>query len=139
MTTALTPDEFERFLAEPLVSTLATYRRNGTVLQSPVWQEWKDGAFHVLLGRDDVKARHVRHDPRVGLVVYEHSPPYRGVEASGRGTLVEGMYAEVLARMGARYLPDGLPSQLGGDGVVLRLVPERLRSWTFGDWFRESA
>jgi len=137
--TGLRPDEIEQFLAQPLVSTLATYRRDGTVLQSPVWQEWRDGGFHVLLGRDDIKSRHVRSDPKVGLVVYEHTPPYRGVEASGRGTLVEGIYAEVLSRMGTRYLPDGLPTQLGGDGVVLRLVPERLRSWTFKDWFTDSA
>jgi PPOX class probable F420-dependent enzyme len=137
--TGLGQDEIEEFLAQPLVSTLATYRRDGTVLQSPVWQEWRDGGFHVLLGREDIKSRHVRRDPRVGLVVYEHTPPYRGVEASGRGTLVEGIYAEVLSRMGPRYLPDGLPTQVARHGVVLRLVPERLRSWTFEDWFTDSA
>jgi hypothetical protein len=137
--TGLRPDEIELFLAQPLVSTLATYRGDGTVLQSPVWQEWRDRGFHVLLGRDDIKSRHVRSDSKVGLVVYEHTPPYRGVEASGRATLVEGIYAEVLSRMGTRYLPDGLPTQLGGDGIVLRLVPERLRSWTFKDWFTEPA
>ena len=128
-------DEIELFLAPPLVATLATYRRDGTVLLSPVWQEWAEEGFHVLFSRDDVKTRHVRNDPRVGIVVYEHAPPYRGVEASGRATLVEGIYAEVLSRMGPRYLPEGLPQQLASDGVALRLVPERLRSWTFEDWF----
>ena len=131
----LPDDEIAPFLASPLVATLATHRRDGTVLLSPVWQEWAEEGFHVLLSRDDIKARHVRNDPRVGIVVYEHTPPYRGVEASGRGTLVEGIYAEVLSRMGPRYLPDGLPTQLASDGVVLRLVPERLRSWTFASWF----
>lgn len=132
-------DEIAQFLAQPLVATLVTYRRDGTALQSPVWQEWRDGGFHVLLGRDGVKSQHVRNDPRVGLVVYEHTPPYRGVEASGQGTLVEGIYAEVLSRMGPRYLPDGLPTQLRRRGVVLRLVPKRLRSWTFNEWFTDSA
>jgi hypothetical protein len=136
--TVLQEDEIEQFLALPLVATLATYRRDGTILLSPVWQEWADAAFYVLLGEDDIKARHVRSDPRVGIVVYEHTPPYRGVEGSGRGTLVEGIYADLLSRMAPRYLPDGLPTQLANDGVVLRLAPERLRSWTFEDWFTES-
>ena len=97
------------------------------------------GAFTCCSDRDGIKSRHVRSDPRVGLVVYEHTPPYRGVEASGRGILVESIYAEVLSRMGPRYLPDGLPTQLRSEGVVLRLVPERLRSWTFKEWFTDSA
>ncbi|HET8894243.1 MAG TPA: pyridoxamine 5'-phosphate oxidase family protein [Gaiellaceae bacterium] len=133
----LRDDEVERFLSLPLVATLATYRRNATVLLSPVWQEWATEAFHVLLSRDDIKANHVRDNPRVGIVVYEHAPPYRGVEASGMGTLVDGIYGDVLARMGPRYLPDGLPTQLASDGVVLKLVPERLRSWTFEEWFSD--
>ena len=139
LVTGLRPDEIEQFLAQPLVSTLVTYRRDRTALQSPVWQEWRNGGFHVLLGRDGIKSRHVRSDSRVGLVVYEQTPPYRGVEASGRGTFVEGIYAEVLSRMGPRCLPDGLPTQLRNEGVVLRLVPERLRSWTFKEWFTDSA
>jgi PPOX class probable F420-dependent enzyme len=131
----LEPDALEKFLAEPLVATLATYRRDGSVLLSPVWQEWTGAAFHVLLGRSDVKAKHVRHDGRVNLVVYEHGPPYRGVEARGMGTLLEGAYGECLTRMGVRYLPGGLPGRLAQDGLVLRLEPDRMRSWSFASWF----
>jgi hypothetical protein len=36
---ALTPDDLADFLELPLVAVLATYRRNGTVLLSPVWHE----------------------------------------------------------------------------------------------------
>ena len=98
-------------------------------------QEWSGTVFHVLLGRTDIKARHLRHDPRVGIVVYEQTPPYRGVEAAGTATLIEGMHADLLGRMGPRYLPDGLPDVLARDGLVLVLTPSRLRSWSFASWF----
>lgn len=131
----LTPDERAAFLAQPVVATLATYKRDGSVLLSPVWQEWTGSVFQVLLGRTDIKARHVRRDPRVGIVVYEQAPPYRGVEAAGTASLVEGSYGQLLARMAPRYLPAGLPDALARDGVVLVLTPSRLRSWSFASWF----
>ena len=128
-------DELSLFLAEPLVATLATYRRDGSVLLSAVWQEWTGTVFHVLLGRTDIKSQHLQRDPRVGITVYEQTPPYRGVEASGSGAFVEGMYGELLERMAPRYLPEGLPDALGRDGLVLVLTPDRFRSWSFASWF----
>src|SRR5262249_54419069 len=64
----------------PLLGVLATYRRDGSVLLSPVWHEWRDGGFNVVTTSRGVKARHLRRDSRAGLVVCEPSPPYRGVE-----------------------------------------------------------
>ena len=123
------------FLAEPVLATLATYKRDGSVLLSPVWQEWTGKAFHVLLGRNDIKTMHVRRDARVGIAVYEQAPPYRGVEAAGAAALIDDAYSEVLERMARRYLPAGLPKALARDGVVLELQPTRMRSWSFASWF----
>ena len=44
----LAPDELQRFLDEPLCATLATYRKDGSVLLVPVWQEWVDGGFNPI-------------------------------------------------------------------------------------------
>ena len=62
--------ELERLLESPIVATLATYRKDGSVLLSPVWHEWSDGGFSVPVVVNDVKARHLRRNPRAGLVVY---------------------------------------------------------------------
>ena len=66
-----------------LLAVLATYRQDGTVLLSPVWHEWRDGGFQVVTASRDVKAAHLRRDPRASIVVCEHCPPYRGVEVRG--------------------------------------------------------
>jgi hypothetical protein len=43
--TDLTLDDLDGFLDLPVVAVLATYRRDGTVLLSPVWHRWRDGGF----------------------------------------------------------------------------------------------
>ena len=76
----LTPEDLGDLLVQPLVAVLATRRADGGVLLSPVWHQWRDGGFDVVSRGDDVKVRHLRRDPRANIVVYEHGPPYRGIE-----------------------------------------------------------
>jgi hypothetical protein len=53
------------------------------VLLSPVWHEWQDGGFTVVIPVGDVKLRHIDRDPHVSIVVAENSPPNRGIEVRG--------------------------------------------------------
>src|SRR5262245_37541405 len=67
----LMPEDLGDLLEQPRVAVLATYRRNGSVLLSPVWHEWHDGGFNVVTGSSDIKTQHLRADPRASIVVYE--------------------------------------------------------------------
>src|SRR5215470_16688641 len=83
MRKGLAVDDLGNLVKLPLLAVLATYRRDGTVLLSPVWHEWRDGGFQVITRSRDVKAAHLRRDPRASIVLCEHTPPYRGVEVRG--------------------------------------------------------
>src|SRR6266576_2921587 len=100
----LTPDDLGDLLELPLVAVLATYRRDGTVLLSPVWHEWRDDGFDVVTGSRDIKAVHLRRDPRASIVVCDDSPPYRGRElrATARLSLLEDR--STVRRIATRYL-----------------------------------
>ncbi len=74
---------------DPSPAVLTTYRRDGSVLVSPVWFRCNDGAFEVVIAEGDVKLTHLRRDPRSILVVFEATPQFRGVEVRGEGELVE--------------------------------------------------
>ena len=131
----LGPDDLDGLLERPLVAVLATYRANGDVLLSPVWHRWRDGGFDVVTGADDVKARHLRRDPRASIVVFEHEPPYRGIEVTGRALLGRAD-AEVVRAMAVRYLgaEEGEAYATGaGDNTLVRLEPGHLRAWDFAD------
>lgn len=120
----------------PLLGVLATYRRDGTVLLSPVWHEWRDDGFNVVTNSDGVKARHLGRDPRAGLVVCEPAPPYRGVEVRCQAALVTSEVGAVAERIASRYLgPEaGVAYVAGGsDDLLVRLEPGTLRAWDFAD------
>jgi PPOX class probable F420-dependent enzyme len=136
----LTIDQLGDFVRQPWCATLATYRVDGTVLLSPVWHEWADGGFNVVTLANDLKAKHLRRDPRVGLVVAENSPPYRGVEVSARAVLREDRGGSTLARIAVRYLGaergEAYARAAAGEPlVIVRIEPGRLRTWDFADEF----
>jgi PPOX class probable F420-dependent enzyme len=133
----LLPEELGDLLEQPLVAVLATYRSDGGVLLSPVWHQWRDGGFDVVTSGEDVKVGHLRRDPRANIVVYEHVPPYRGIEVRCEVRLEQapGGTARAIA---TRYLGErGAASYLEGDSAVddtlIRLEPGRLRAWDFAD------
>jgi len=135
MRKGLSPDDLDGLLARPLVAVLATYRDNGNVLLSPVWHRWRDGGFDVVTRGDDVKVRHLRDDPRASIVVFEHEPPYRGIEVGGRVVLGRAN-ADVVRDIAVRYLggeEGGAYADQGYDDTLIRLEPGRLRAWDFAD------
>jgi PPOX class probable F420-dependent enzyme len=128
--------ELSDFLALPIVAVLATYRRDGGVLLSPVWHQWRDGGFDVLVYPADIKVRHLRRDPRASILVYENEPPYRGVELRTTPQLSELGDSEILTAMAVRYLgrEAGEAYASGsGDSMLIRLEPGHVRTWDFDD------
>jgi len=109
-------------------------------LLSPVWHEWVDAGFNVVTLANDIRAKHLRRDPRVGLVVADNSPPYRGVEVSGRAALRGDDHGRMLSRIAVRYLGAErgaayAKAVAAEAAVVIRIEPGRLRAWDFADEF----
>jgi PPOX class probable F420-dependent enzyme len=132
--------ELADLLALPLASVLATYRRDGGVLLSPVWHRWHDGGFDVTSFPTDIKVRHLRNDPRASLLVYDQHPPYRGVEIRATARLSELDGPDVLREMAVNYLgPEAgeeYATAAASSGLILiRLEPEHVRAWDFADEF----
>jgi PPOX class probable F420-dependent enzyme len=137
----LSVDDLGDLLERPFNATLATYRRDGSVLLSPVWHEWQDGGFSIFTGADDVKLRHIEQHQRAAAVVSDNEPPFRGIEVSCEPTVVrDPQFArETFTRIARRYLAGAAAeryiAQFTDDQavVVIRLLPGRLRTWDFAD------
>lgn len=136
MRTDLAIEDLDGFLDLPVVSVLATHRADGSILLSPVWHEWRDDGFNVWVERDDVKARHVRRDPRATIVVAESAFPMRAVEVRGEARLLEEDAEDTAIRIASRYvgleLGRGYVTRWGG-ALTLRLAPGELRIWDYRD------
>ena len=134
----LRPDELGDLLDRPLVAVLATYRRDGRVLLSPVWHEWRDGGFDVVTRGDDVKVKHLRRNPRASIVVHEHEPPYRGIQVSGDARLHTDGVQGAVRRIATRYLGADRGAEYAdgdADDTIIRLEPGQVRAWDFSDDF----
>ena len=118
MRTKLGLADLGTLVEEPLLAVLATLRRDGSVLLSPVWHEWRDDGFNVWSGADDVKVRHLSRDPRVTIVVAEPGGILRGIEIRGVAELIADAHVAGAAarRIAARYL--GAPR----DGRLCRSI-----------------
>jgi PPOX class probable F420-dependent enzyme len=121
-------------LEAPSPAVLATYRKDGSALVSPVWFRWHAGVFEVVIADGDVKLRHLARDPRCTLVVFESAPPFRGVEARGVPELVEGDVTKLRETIAGRYLGAEAGKRFADErrakpGVLLRLRDHDPRVW----------
>jgi len=125
--------EIRSLLEAPSPAVLTTYRKDGSALVSPVWFRWHDGVFEVVIAEGDLKLRHLAHDPRCALVVFEAVRPFRGVEVRGVAELVEGDVSSLRAAIAGRYLGAGDGARFAAErstpGVLLRLACDTPRVW----------
>lgn len=138
MRKGLTPDDLGDLLEQPLLAVLATYRRDGTVLLSPVWHEWLENGFNVVTRTSDVKVGHLRRDPRASIVVCEDGPPNRGIEVRTIAHISGLEGRSIVRRIATRYLgPEAADryAETEGDDLLIRLEPGNLRAWDFADYF----
>ena len=138
MPTGLTLADIGDLLEQPIVAVLATYRRDGSVLLSPVWYEYRDGRYQIWCGSQaEGKVRHLLNDPRASLVIAEQVMPYRGVEVAGHATVSSDDFRGVLHRTAERYLGPDAPARFDvsypDDGVILRIMPLTTRVWDLSD------
>ena len=135
----LSVEQLGDLLERPFNATLATYRRDGTVLLSPVWHEWRDSGFSIVTGVGDVKLRQIEQRGLAGALVADNDPPFRGIEVSCAPTIVrDSDFAQsTFRRIAVRYLgaaqAKAYVDSLVEAMVVIRLVPGRQRTWDFAD------
>ena len=137
MRTNLTVADLGDLLDKPLVAVLATLRMDGSVLLSPVYHEWRDGGFNIWVEAQNIKARHLRRDPRATILVAESDPPLRAVEVRGRARFIEEGVSETALRIVTRYeSPEDAAADvdaLGGADVIVRIEPGNIRAWDYAD------
>ncbi|HEV8570405.1 MAG TPA: PPOX class F420-dependent oxidoreductase [Actinoplanes sp.] len=104
------------FLAEGTrTGKLATASRTGAPHVAPLWFVVAGDDLVFTTGRDSVKARHLRANPRAALAVDVEAFPYHFVVARGP-VRVEDDAADLLTwttTIAARYVPPGRAEEYG--------------------------
>ncbi len=106
---------------------LATVAPDGAPHSVPLWIGTHDDRIVFLTGPHSVKARNLRHDPRVALSLTAADDPFTPVVVRGRVVeWLEGDAAwEVADEIAAKYI--GGPYPRGEERVVAVVEPDRQR------------
>src|SRR3954454_7974467 len=97
-------DDVWPLIDAPSPAVLTTYRRDGSALTTPVWFRFHDGAFEVVLAEGDVKREHLARTRTCLLVIFEATPPFRGVEVKGQPELIDEDVTIARTAIAGRYL-----------------------------------
>lgn len=117
----MTRDEMLAFLAEGTrTGKLATASPAGEPHVAPIWFLVAGDELVFTTGRDTVKGRNLRANPRAALTVDLFEFPYSYVLVRGRVSMDESS-AELLdwaTRIAERYVPEGQAPQYGKRNAV---------------------
>ncbi len=135
MNRGLSVEQLDGLLDERRLAVMSTFRRDGTVLLSPLWFIWEDGGFTIAMAAGDGKLTHLRRDPRVTLVVNEDEFPYRGFEIRAEARLLDAPYGPIIRRIATRYVGAEAAGFYDDDegGTAARIEPGEMRAWDFRD------
>lgn len=112
---------------------LATTKRDGSPHVVPVWIDLDGEQIVFTTGRDTVKARAMRRDPRVSLCFDDETPPFSFVTIAGTAEISSDL-DEVLVwatRIGGRYMGAERAEEYGRRNavpseVLVRITPTRV-------------
>ncbi len=135
----LKPADLGDFLAGTDLAVLTTYRKDGSVLLSPVWYEWADDGFNVFVFDGDIKLTHLARDLRASVLVAEDKPPYRGIQLDAEARVSSPSDArDGTRRLAVRYLGEETGNKFADayqsyETKLVRMEPGRTRIWDFSD------
>lgn len=145
MSGGLTPDALDALLREAIVARLATIDDDGYPYVVPVWTEWDGTAMWLVARARSAYAAHLAARPKVALSVVRDGDPAetralilgRAEVVAGPGPLAGEM--EAVARRMARHYEGAegeryIDASMSWPRILVRIVPERIRSWGDPDW-----
>lgn len=125
----MTAEEVRRFLLEGTrTGKLATVGKGGEPHVVPIWFVLDGDDVIFTTGEGSTKARNIRRDPRVAMVVDDERPPFAYVQVRGRAEVSrEGDTLRWATRIGGRYMGADRAEEFGRRNAVPEELLVRVR------------
>ncbi len=117
----------QQLLDGPTYAVLATVNRDGSPQTSTMWvtRDGDDVVFSTTASRQ--KARNLRRDPRVSVMLTDPDNPFRYAEVRGTATLTEEGGPELIQELGHKYTGEPFPEDAPGVvRLVVRVTPTKV-------------
>ncbi|HEX5465305.1 MAG TPA: pyridoxamine 5'-phosphate oxidase family protein [Candidatus Limnocylindrales bacterium] len=143
---ALSPQERDALLREPIVAALGTIDDEGFPYVVNIWTEWDGESIWLLCRAKAAYVDHMRARPKVSILVARGDAAQTRVLVLGLAELVAGpapltaddRLREVATRMAVHYRGDAgaryIDESLAWPRTLFRIRPIRFRGWGHIDW-----
>lgn len=133
----MTREECWDFLRSPVrTGKLATLRKDGRPHIVPVWYDLEGETIVFMTGRDSLKGKNLRRDPRVSMCVDDEVTPFAYVELEGTAVMSDDADQRLpwATRIGGRYMGQDLAETYGKinseeDQIVVRITPTQMHGY----------
>jgi PPOX class probable F420-dependent enzyme len=130
----MTAAEYRSFLLDRArTASLATVRADGRPHVVPVWFDLDADVVVFTTGKTTVKAKNMRHEPRVSLCIDDEEPPFTFVLIEGMATMTadDPDLLYWATRIGGRYMGAELAEAYGKRNAIegellVRVMPTRI-------------
>jgi PPOX class probable F420-dependent enzyme len=130
----MTAAEYRSFLLDRArTASLATVRADGRSHVVPVWFDLDADVVVFTTGKTTVKAKNMRHEPRVSLCIDDEEPPFTFVLIEGMATMTADDPGLLYwaTRIGGRYMGAELAEAYGKRNAIegellVRVMPTRI-------------
>ena len=145
MSTTMSRDEREAFLAGVRVGVLSIQQEGRGPLTAPVWYAYEPGGeVQIVSERTSRKAKLLEEGMRISLCAQDEAPPYRYVSVEGPVVRIEPSDVErnerllahryLGAKAGDRYIASATDGRDDDLMILVRMRPER---WLTADYSKE--
>ena len=124
---------YREFLENPYYIVATTLRSDGSPHNTVVWVDVDDDGVSINTTAGGAKARHVRDDPRMAIMVVNPQNGYHWLSINGRGELTTDGADAQIDRLSKKYLgqypyPYRRP---GEERVSIRIHADRIEGYGF--------
>jgi PPOX class probable F420-dependent enzyme len=101
-------------------AVVSTVRADGRPHSAPIWYALDAREFVFTTGRDTVKGRNLRRDPRLALCIHDERPPFAYVIVDGTAELDDDPRSLLswATRIGGRYMGADRADEYGARNAV---------------------
>ena len=129
--------ELRSLVDSPAPATVTLYNGEGQAITSPVWFRLFGSSFEFVIAGSDPKLAHIRRDNRCLLLIFEATPPFRGVMVGDRATVAFDATSEARLAIATRYLGPRAGRMYADAGTrppgwIVRLPIDGARAWSLG-------
>ena len=131
----LNEEEVKALLNQELVARLGSLNPDGSIHLMPVWFKYEDG--DILIGTEEHtrKAKNVKRNKNVSLLIDSHERPYKGVLIYGQAQLDHDDAIGKRISILARHIPADIAQRMGANLaspfalITIRIKPQRIISY----------